>query len=860
MLNQIARMAITSPRRVIVVAALLTLALAIFGVPVANSLSASGFQDPTSESARASQLLTDKFSQGDTQLLVTVSTPDGVDSPAARAAGTEIVDQLRSSPHVVDVASPWTTPPQAAADLVSKDRNTGLIVAGIKGNESDQQKYAEELSTQVTHDRNGATVRTGGAAMVNVQITKQSQRDLLVMESIAIPLSFLVLVWVFGGLIAAALPVAVGGMAIFGALAVLRTISFATDVSIFALNLTTAMGLALAIDYTLLIISRYRDELADGADREVAVVRTVVTAGRTVLFSATTVALSMAVMVLFPMHFLKSFAYAGVAVVAFAALAAVVVTPAALVLLGDRLDSFNVRRLVRRLLGRPEPVPQPFQQQFWYRWTRFVIRRAVPVGLAGVAFLVFLGLPFLSVKWGFPDDRVLPTSASAHQVGDQMRDDFVINSETAVSIVIPDTDDLTRSEIEQYATDLSRVPDVSAVSTPTATYVAGAAVGRQSAPAGQTQGSAFLTVDSTAPLFSDRSETQLDRLHAVPTPGGKEVDFTGTAQINRDSVDAIASRLPLVLGLIASIMFILLFLLTGSVVMPLKALVLNALSLTAAFGAMVWIFQDGHLGAFGTTPSGILVANIPVLLFCIAFGLSMDYEVFLVSRIREFWLASGAADNDESVARASAASTAVSVPANLSGAMRTRIPPSCPARGGAVLAPWMPTTTCARCAPRTCPPSSGSAAEGFYELDVRTRRGGWPEPETGARQGRRLAAPDGAPGRHDPGGCWVAEDDAGLLGAPRQHAPGPDLDARRPSWSGPGVQGRGVGRQLLDAALSYGRLPARRCSPPRPTPGRAPLPGGRLHAAPVDADAGHVPRDVLPVVERVREGRPRTST
>ena len=329
MLNQIARMAITSPRRVIVVAALLTLALAIFGVPVANSLSASGFQDPTSESARASQLLTDKFSQGDTQLLVTVSTPDGVDSPAARAAGTEIVDQLRSSPHVVDVASPWTTPPQAAADLVGKDRNTGLIVAGIKGNESDQQKYAEELSAQVTHDRNGATVRTGGAAMVNVQITKQSQRDLLVMESIAIPLSFLVLVWVFGGLIAAALPVAVGGMAIFGALAVLRTISFATDVSIFALNLTTAMGLALAIDYTLLIISRYRDELADGADREVAVVRTVVTAGRTVLFSATTVALSMAVMVLFPMHFLKSFAYAGVAVVAFAAFAAVVVTPAA---------------------------------------------------------------------------------------------------------------------------------------------------------------------------------------------------------------------------------------------------------------------------------------------------------------------------------------------------------------------------------------------------------------------------------------------------------------------------------------------------------------------------------------------------
>lgn len=314
------------------------------------------------------------------------------------------------------------------------------------------------------------------------------------------------------------------------------------------------------------------------------------------------------------------------------------------------MNSSHIRRLIRRLLRRPEPILRPVTPQFWYRWTRFVIRRAVPLGLAGVTVLVFLGLPFLGVKWGFPDDRVLPTSASAHQVGDRLREDFRIDSDTAVTIVIPDTGDLSRGEMEQYAIGLSRVPDVSAVSSPTATYVAGTAVGGPSAPAGQVNGTAFLTVDSTAPLFSDRSETQLNRLHAVPTPGGTKVLFAGTAQLNRDSVDAIASRLPLVLGLIGGIMFLLLFLLTGSVVMPLKALVLNVLSLTAAFGAMVWIFQDGHLGGFGTTPSGILVANIPVLLFCIAFGLSMDYEVFLVSRIHEFWQLSEATDNDESVA------------------------------------------------------------------------------------------------------------------------------------------------------------------------------------------------------------------
>jgi putative drug exporter of the RND superfamily len=653
LLHRIALLAIAAPRRVIAFAVLLTVALGIFGVPVAKSLSASGFGDPTSESAAAAKFLTEKFHQGDVQLLIVVSTPDGVDSAPARAAGNEIVDQLRSSPHVAQVTSPWTSPAPAAADLVSRDRTSALIVAGITGDESQQQQYAKELSDQVAEDHDGVNVRSGGTAMVNVQITEQSQRDLLVMEALAIPLSFLVLVWAFGGMVAAALPVGVGVMAILGALAVLRLISFATDVSIFALNLTTAMGLALAIDYTLLMISRFRDELADGASRDDALMRTMVSAGRTVAFSATTVALSMAVMVLFPMHFLKSFAYAGVATVTFAAAAAIVVTPAALVLLGDRLDSLDVRRLARRTLGRAEPQPVPVDQRYWYRSASCVMHKAIPLGLAGVALLLLLGAPFLSVRWGFPDDRVLPASASAHQVGDQLRRDFVHNSDAAVTIVVPDANDVTPSDIDRYAADLSRVPDVPAVSAPTGTFADGDRVGPPSAPAGQIPGSAFLTVDSSAPLFSDQSEAQLDRLHAVPPPAGKHVDMTGTAQTNRDSVDAITSRLPLVLGLIAVIMFVLLFLLSGSIVMPLKALVLNILSLTAAFGAMVWIFQDGHLGALGTTPTGTLVANIPVLLFCIAFGLSMDYEVFLVSRIREFWLASGRtrADNDESVAR-----------------------------------------------------------------------------------------------------------------------------------------------------------------------------------------------------------------
>jgi RND superfamily putative drug exporter len=280
------------------------------------------------------------------------------------------------------------------------------------------------------------------------------------------------------------------------------------------------------------------------------------------------------------------------------------------------------------------------------------MRRAVPIGVAIVALLLVLGAPFLGIKWGFPDDRVLPQSLSAREVGDDLRTNFAVDSARSVSVVVPDTNGVTPADLDRYASELSQVPDVSSVSAPGGAFVGGRNAGSPSAATGFKDGSAFLTVGSTAPLFSDASENQLDRLRAVTPPAGQHVQLTGVAQINRDSSEAITSRLPMVLGIIAAITFVLLFLLTCSVVLPLKALVLNVLSLTAAFGALVWIFQEGHLGALGTTSTGTLVANMPVLLFCIAFGLSMDYEVFLVSRIREYWLKTGKtrADNDESVA------------------------------------------------------------------------------------------------------------------------------------------------------------------------------------------------------------------
>ena len=473
------------------------------------------------------------------------------------------------------------------------------------------------------------------------------------MESIAIPVSFVALVWVFGGVLAAALPVMIGMFAILGSLAVLRFMTLFTDVSVFVISLTVAMGLALAIDYSLLIVSRYRDEITEGATPDQALVRSMSTAGRTVVFSALTVALSMSALVLFPIFYLRSFAYAGVAVVVLAATAAIVITPAAIAVFGHRLDALDVRRLIRRAARRSTtPTVRPIERSFWYLTTHFVMSHAIAVSVTLIAVLTLLGAPFLGVKWGFPDDRVLPATASSRQVGDLLRDEFAMNPLSNVTVVIPEMSADSSRELGTYAAQLSRVADVAAVSSPSGTFVAGNPTGPPTAPTGLAEGTAFLTVQSTAALFSDASNSQLRALHAVPGPAGQPVLFTGVAQDGVDSVASITSRLPLVLGVIVVVTFVVLFLITGSVVLPLKALVLNVLSLSATFGALVWVFQDGHLGALGTTATGTLVANLPVLMFCIAFGLSMDYEVFLLSRIREYWLDSGRTglDSDESVA------------------------------------------------------------------------------------------------------------------------------------------------------------------------------------------------------------------
>ncbi|WP_067852133.1 MMPL family transporter [Nocardia shimofusensis] len=635
MLTTLARFATTRPRVVLAAALLVMLACGAFGASAASHMKAGGFVTGELESVRSGEFLSEHFPGGATNYILLVTAPEGADSPAARAAGEKAVAQLTQFDEVSGVQSYWTTRADLAPALRSKDGKSALVIAYVAGDDSELTERADRISQQVQTSENGVTVRAGGLGAAFADMNTQISKDLIVAEAIAIPLTGLLLVLVFGSVVAAAMPVAIGLFAVVAALGILRTLTVVTDVSIYALNMTTALGLALAIDYSLFIVSRYREELARGLDPAAAVVRSVQTAGRTVVYSALVVALSLAALAVFPQYFFKSFAYAGVAVVCAAAAAAVIVLPAMLVLLGDRVNAWDLRAGVRRLLGRPEPVPVPADRSFWYRWVIAVMRRAIPVALLTTVLLLLVGSPFLGAQFGYPDDRAL-SDAPSREVGDELRANFQADMATSILIALPEFEGGV-SEIGDYAAALSKVPDVPAVLSGAGVYLDGLKVAPP-LPGMISDAGAFVSVGTRIDPYSGAGKDQLAQLREVPAPG--ETLFGGPGALNQDSLTAIGERLPLAAVLIAVTTLVLLFLFTGSLLLPIKALALNMLSLAATFGAMVWVFQEGHLsGLLGFTPTGNLDLSMPILMFSIAFGASMDYEVFLLSRIREEWLA-----------------------------------------------------------------------------------------------------------------------------------------------------------------------------------------------------------------------------
>src|SRR6266511_3968011 len=494
----------------------------------------------------------------------------------------------------------------------------------------------------------------------------QVERDLARAEMIAVPITLVLLVVVFSSAVAGALPLAVGGFAIVGTLLVLRLLAGLTDVSVYALNLTTALGLGLAIDYSMFIVSRYREELRAGREPPDALVTTMRTAGRTVLFSAATVAVALVALLVFPLYFLRSFGYAGIAVVALAAVGALVVLPALLAVLGRRIDSlrlpFGRRRAARRAAARAAAGPGAGAagtgSGAWHRIAMAVMRRPVPIALAVVAVLLVLGAPFLGVRFGLPDDRVLPASASSRQVADAIRNDFTARDASALQVVATDAGaPATRAaEIDRYAASLSGLAGVARVDAMTGSYAGGhklqatggrattGAAARASAAQAADRfvagGATWLRVVPTVEAYSSAGENLVERVRALPAPFGVEVGGPSAQLV--DTKAAISDRLPMAVAVIAGATLLLLFLMTGSLVIPIKALILNLLSLSAVYGAMVFVFQDGHLsGLLGFTSTGTIDTSMPVLLSCIAFGLSMDYEVFLLSRIKEEYDRSG---------------------------------------------------------------------------------------------------------------------------------------------------------------------------------------------------------------------------
>ncbi|MFJ8766894.1 MMPL family transporter [Streptomyces clavifer] len=619
---------VTARPRLSLLAALVITALAVFaGSGVADRMGSGGWEAPDAESTYTTRVLEREFPASQPNLLLLVDSGGAsVDDPAVAAEAARLTERLAGERGITGVGSYWQTTSPA---LRSEDGHEAIVAARIEGDEKTAGDTLDRIAPAYRGVHGPVEVSVGGPVAVRHEMQTIIQEDLLRAELIALPVTLVLLVMVFGSAIAALLPLGVGIVAILGTNAVLRGITELTDVSVFAQNLTTALGLGLAIDYALFIVRRFREELASGADTRAAIGTTLRTAGRTVLFSALTVAVSLAAMMVFPQYFLRSFAYAGIAVVLLAAAAALILLPAALMLLGPRVNSLDLRRLLRRRTDRKAPAGEPAEGsgRGWARFAVLVMRRAPVFAVVTTVGLILLGLPFLGVKFGTADDRQLPSTAESRVVQEHIRDAFPGSPGGGLEVLAEGA--ATPAQYSDFRARISALPGVQRVDGP----VTG-------------DGSAYFNVLSEGEAVGQEAQQLVRELRAEPAPFDTSV--TGAAAVLVDSKDAIADRLPWAVGIIVVVTLLLVFLLTGSVLIPVQAVVLNALSLTAMFGAVVWVFQDGHLsGLLSFTSTGDIETTLPVLMFCVAFGLSMDYGVFLISRIKEEYDRTG--DHEHSV-------------------------------------------------------------------------------------------------------------------------------------------------------------------------------------------------------------------
>ena len=601
---------------------------AVWGTGVFGKLSSGdNFTPPASQSQREANQAARVFGRNDADVVVLYrSASMTVGDPGYRQAVTAALSGLPQT-DVTRVITYWST---GSPSLVSADRHSTYAVLQLTGaDDAARHKTYDAIKAELAPASlaaSGVTARVGGTVPMEVAINSEVTADIAKAEGFSMPVLLILLLVIFGSLAAASLPVAIGGVAILGSFTVLRLLTMATTVSIYSVNITTILGLGLGIDYGLFMVTRFREELHRQPTVEQAVARTVATAGRTVAVSGVTVAVALTSLMLFPEDFLRSMGYGGVATVAVDMLAALTVLPALLAVLGYRVNALRIRRSVHR------PAKDETSGA-WYRLAHSVMRRPVVYATVIVIGLLALGAPFLRISWGGTDARTLPAASTVRQVSQTLASDFPVNSTAPIEalVTLPRTSGAATA-LDAYLHRIEAIPGV------TGAQVTGAKAGAVRVDIGYTPA----TVSSAARHI-------VTQIRDITPPPGAAVLVGGTTAGLVDELASLGATLPWMALLVGVSTFVLLFLAFGSVVLPLKAIVMNVLSLSATFGVVVWIFQWGHLsGLLRFTPTGSIDPTMPILMLAIIFGLSMDYEVFLLSRIRERYDQTG--DNTASVA------------------------------------------------------------------------------------------------------------------------------------------------------------------------------------------------------------------
>ncbi len=598
-----------------------TLAAGAIGSLAFGKLDSGGYSDPSSESAKATTYIIEKFKVQEPIITLVVDSTTSVDDAQVAARASALEKEIGNVKGISKTYSYWST--GGAPTMRSTDGKAGfiLVYADLKSDDFDGfSSLGKIVQEKFDGDYKGLQVYAGGGAVITQAINHRIEKDLFLAESIAIPFTFLLLIFVFGAMVASAMPLFVGVTAILGSFFLIYLLTLFTNVSVFALNLITGLGLGLGIDYALLMVNRFREELHHGKSVEESVITTVATAGKTVFYSGLTVFVTMASLLFFPLNFLKSFGYAGIAVISLAVVGAVIALPALLAILGEKVDKGVVRR----------SAITPKEDGRWAHTARTVMRRPIPVVIASLTVLGIMALPVVNIAFAQIDSRVLPASDRA-AISSQIiesRFDGLLGS--PIEVVVPDGVG-REAEISSFLNEVKGVDGVVRIG------------------ALETYGQDIrVQVISSVASRSTASERVIHDIRDLDRPdgtliGGAAADFT-------DSQDGIASKLPFALGWIALTVLILIFIFTGSIILPLKAIILNALSLGATLGAITWIFIDGHMkwlvGDF--TVTGTLDTGSVILVAVVVFGLSMDYELFLLSRIREEHLSGKS--NIESVA------------------------------------------------------------------------------------------------------------------------------------------------------------------------------------------------------------------